>query len=289
MTGYGLGRATREHLTVTVEVKTLNSKGLEFHMRLPSHYLQQELMLKNLLTPYLIRGKVTVMVQVQNAMGESFDEAANLNTDVLKAYFHRLRGIHTELGIAGEPRLESLLNLPGVQSDKNNEISELENLLLEEAGKMAAEGVVKTRQQEGAILADELRMRGIRVGEYLQQVEPLEQPRIDAVRQRLNTAMAELPNTGNQQRERLEQEILFYLEKLDITEEKVRFRAHQEHFLRLLDDKESQGRKLVFVVQELWREANTLGNKASEFNMQTLVVQIKDELEKVKEQLMNVL
>jgi uncharacterized protein (TIGR00255 family) len=288
MTGYGLGQAQNEQFHATVQLKTLNSKNLEFHFRVPSRYQQEEIWLKNLLSGPISRGKVTVTVAIEPIQA-NVPTGELLNRSRVLAAWREAQAIAQELGTE-TPTLSSLLTLPEMwQSDTSSRVEAPEWQMVQQAAQAALEALMDNRKSEGAALAEDLAQRITHIETLLDEIEPYEAERVPQVRDRIRNALAELQGNVQVSEDRFHQELVYYLEKLDITEEKVRLRAHIAYFREMLAQPESQGRKLQFMVQELWREVNTLGTKSNELNIQKRVVNMKDEIEKVKEQLMNIL
>ncbi len=288
MTGYGAAELQDDRYYVTVELKSLNSKALEMNLRMPTAYHQQEVLLRNQLSPLLVRGKITGTLSVEDRQPSEQAADASLNGPLLLAYHRYLSDLAARVG-SPPPNLTDLLDLPDVQTPSARKVSEQEWKLVVEATKKAAEALRTNRRQEGARLETDFRMRLQNLEDMLESIAPWEAQRVPNIRQKLEQSLKELQNSVNYSEDRLHQELVFYLERLDVTEEQVRIRAHLAQFKSLLDGPESQGRQLLFLTQELWREINTLGNKANEVNIQQQVVRMKDELEKIKEQVMNVL
>jgi uncharacterized protein (TIGR00255 family) len=291
MTGFGAGRAQNEYLTVEVELKTLNSKHLELNFKGPAHYQNQELALRNLVAEHITRGKVSLVLNINPHQPTGPEHGRGMplvNTLKLKEYYWQLKAVQQELGIDASIDLTSLLNLPGIFDTPTPEIQEDEWALVQEALQQALARLTESRIQEGAALLKDIEARLEQLTVYLAAIKQHEAGRTHTIRTRLTQHIVELGENPAFNPERFEQEMLYYLEKFDINEEKVRIAAHIQHFRSILKQKESQGRKLQFLVQELWRETNTLGVKAYDVRIQTIVVEMKEELEKIKEQLMNV-
>jgi len=287
MTGYG--KVTRDfpERQIVAEIKTLNSKQADISVRLPALFRSKEIEIRRLLAEKLVRGKIEVTLSITDFTGATYPD---VNRAAVSHYLKQLRAIATELDIIYEEALvQSLLRWPEVLSEKSQEIDEelwqeTRETLLE-----AAAQVEQFRRQEGQMLEEDMRSHVTVIEELLQQVSPYEAERITAVRTRLQKQLDELGTLQTADRERFEQEIAYYLEKLDITEEKVRLDNHCRYFLETLERGGAAGKKLGFITQEMGREINTLGSKASHAEIQKLVVRMKDELEKIKEQTFNVL
>ena len=290
MTGFGKGEAALRNKKITVEIRSLNSKQLDLSLRLPAVYRQSESELRALVTRLLQRGKVDVSVSVESQVTET---SARINREVFAAYAARLReaaraaGLTTDTPEWDAAALQTLMRLPDVVSTESETISDEEHAALLAATEAAAAQLDAFRTQEGATLIADLLRRVDLIEQYKNEVVPFEQARTETIRARILDNIAKLGVEVD--RNRLEQEMIFYLEKLDITEEKVRLTNHCRYFREVAAQEEGVGRKLGFIAQEMGREINTLGSKANETNMQILVVKMKDELEKIKEQVLNIL
>ena len=289
MTGYGSATVSSGKYQVTAEMKSVNAKFLEFFFRLPPHYFEQEIRLKSRLGPRLTRGKVNVAITVESSSA-SARELAPINESVLAAYHARLLEIARKTGAPEAIRLDQLLELPNVVGEPSPEVDDEEWRLVTEAADLAADKLLESRAKEGAALREDLLARNARLGELLDGVAPLEPGRIGQLKERLKTALEQLADAFNMSEDRYHQEVVYYLEKYDITEEQVRLRAHLQNFYDTLHDSAADyhGRKLYFIMQEAHREVNTLGVKSYEAGIQELTVQMKEEVEKIKEQLMNI-
>ena len=290
MTGFGKGEAALRNKKITVEIRSLNSKQLDLSLRLPAVYRQSESELRALVTRLLQRGKVDVSVSVESQVTET---SARINREVFAAYAAQLREAARAAGLdPGTPEwdaaaLQTLMRLPDVVSTESETISDEEHAALLAATEAAAAQLDAFRTQEGATLIADLLRRVDLIEQYKNEVVPFEQARTETIKARILDNIAKLGVEVD--RNRLEQEMIFYLEKLDITEEKVRLTNHCRYFREVAAEEEGVGRKLGFIAQEMGREINTLGSKANETNMQILVVKMKDELEKIKEQVLNIL
>ena len=286
MTGFGKGEATLQNKRITVEIRSLNSKQLDLSLRLPAVYRQSEYELRNVIARTIQRGKVDVFVSVQS---QSVETSARINREVFREY---LRQMNDTLAFAGidadyDAILPVIMRLPDVVATEFEAISEEEHAALIAAAEAAAAQLDAFRTQEGAILIADLLRRVELIERYRDEVVPFEKARTETIRTRILDNLAKLPVEVD--RNRLEQEMIFYLEKLDITEEKVRLTNHCKYFREVAAGEEGAGRKLGFIAQEMGREINTMGSKANESNIQILVVKMKDELEKIKEQVLNIL
>lgn len=286
MTGYGSATMSSENYKVTVELKSLNSKFLEVVMKLPRSYVQHEIELRNFLTLQLKRGKVAAMLNVEVMNPEK--HRLRINKALAKAYSAELGALQAELGLEDPPTLQFLLTLPDVVSDEDNEGDPEEWDLIEVAFQKAAERLMESREREGKALERDLGIRVDLIKRRLETVEKLIPNRTENVRTRVMAALNEAKDRIQVDDNRFEQELLYYIEKLDVNEEVVRLRKHIEYFEQTLNEQISNGKRLSFISQEMGREINTIGSKANDAEVQAYVVQMKEELEKIKEQLANV-
>ncbi len=286
MTGFGKGEAVVGDKKFRVELRSLNSKQLDLSIKIPSKYRAAEAEVRSIVTRELQRGKVDCFVSFEAAVAET---SAHINREAFKAYAEELRQVSAEGGltISDDALLRSVLRMPDVVTNEEREVSDDELKAILEAATIAAEELNKFRVQEGAILIADLLKRIDLIEQYRHEVEPFEGARVDVIKARIreNIEKMQIEVDSN----RLEQEMIFYIEKLDITEEKVRLDNHCNYFREVAREEEAPGRKLGFIAQELGREINTMGSKSNEANMQRLVVKMKDELEKIKEQVLNIL
>lgn len=281
MTGFGKSVLQLPSKKITVEIKSLNSKNLDLNARIPSQYREKELLLRNKISKSLTRGKVDFSVYVESTGEET---SATVNAAVVKNYISQLReivsGDETEL-------LKMAVRMPDALKTEREEIDETEFDSIAEAVDEALKEINGFRSSEGKALEDELNQRTRNIQELLDKVIAMDPDRIAGVRERLHKNVSELKE--NVDENRFEQELIYYIEKFDITEEKVRLENHLQFFMENLNSEDSNGKKLAFISQEMGREINTIGSKSNYAPMQQLVVQMKDELEKIKEQLLNVL
>ena len=286
MTGFGKGEAALRNKKITVEIRSLNSKQLDLSLRLPAVYRQSEYEIRNLIARTIQRGKVDVFVTVES---QAVETSAHINREVFREYLRQMNDTLSFSGIdAGyDAILPVIMRLPDVVATEAEAISEEEHAALLAAVEAAAAHLDAFREQEGAILIADLLRRVELIEQYKTEVVPFEKARTDTVQARILDNLSKL--AVDVDRNRLEQEMIFYLEKLDITEEKVRLTNHCNYFREVASSEEGAGRKLGFIAQEMGREINTMGSKANEPNIQILVVKMKDELEKIKEQVLNIL
>ena len=286
MTGFGKGEAMVDDKKIRVELRSLNSKQLDLSIKLPGKYRAAEAEMRNIITRELQRGKVDCFVSFEAATAET---SAHINREAFKAYAKELREVCAENAVIADSDyfLKAILRMPDVITSEEREVSEAELAAIIEATKAACAELNNFRIQEGAILIADLLGRIDLIEKYRHEVEQFEGARVETIKNRIreNIEKLQLEVDNN----RLEQEMIFYIEKLDITEEKVRLDNHCNYFREVSASEEAPGRKLGFIAQELGREINTMGSKSNEANMQRLVVKMKDELEKIKEQVLNIL
>ncbi len=290
MTGVGKVTTRFEHKSITIFVKTLNSKQLDISTRLPLLYREREIDIRNLVAEHLVRGKIDLSISIDD-ISSTLVGVQKINELALKYYVDQLEEVAPSMGLE-RPSIEALLRLPGVLVNNDASIAELseEEWQVLRAGLIEAlEGVNAFRRQEGQMLEQALARRIEQIGQLLLEVEAPEAERIPSIKQKLEEALQKLSPEGID-RGRLEQELIYYIEKLDINEEKDRLRHHLSYFVEVLALPDGQqGKTLGFIAQEIGREINTLGSKSNNATMQQLVVRMKDELEQIKEQSLNVL
>ncbi|WP_195291146.1 YicC/YloC family endoribonuclease [Alistipes finegoldii] len=286
MTGFGKGEAALQNKKITVEIRSLNSKQLDLGLRLPAVYRQSEYEIRNIIARTIQRGKVDVFVTVES---QAVETPARINKEVFREYLHQMTDTLAFAGIDADydAIVPVIMRLPEVVSTETESISDEEHAALIAATEAAAARLDAFRMQEGAILIADLLGRVDRIESYKEEVVPFEKARTETIKARILDNLEKLQ--ADVDRNRLEQEMIFYLEKLDITEEKVRLANHCRYFREVAAGEEGAGRKLGFIAQEMGREINTMGAKANESNIQILVVKMKDELEKIKEQVLNIL
>ncbi|RXP61375.1 YicC family protein [Lutibacter sp. HS1-25] len=281
MTGYGKTVLQLSTKKITIELKSLNSKNLDLNVRIPSYYREKELDIRKELAATLERGKIDFSIYIENN-GEEVSSKVNENT--VKAYMNQLRKIVDASDIE---LLKIAVRLPDTLKTEREELDEEEWKQIEIGMHEAIVEINKYRSDEGLVLLNDFELRISNIQNLLEQVIELDPERIEQVREKLKKGVEELEAKVDQNR--FEQELIYYIEKLDITEEKVRLKNHLDYFKLALRSDDSNGKKLGFITQEIGREINTIGSKANYANMQKLVVQMKDELEKIKEQNLNVL
>lgn len=286
MTGYG--KAEQIYLTkrIVVEVKTLNSKQLDLSVKLPQEIRSQELEYRNMVATTLQRGKVDVMISITDT---NVEQNTHIEKEVIASYLKQVKEISEEYNIPQSSDLAMLLfKMPGIFVTPEQQYDETFFEKIKETLQAALDMTDSFRRQEGEILKQDLMKRKDLIMQYLNEVTPYENNRHDNIQNKLVKNLTELTQSGKYDENRFEQELIFYLEKLDITEEKVRLAKHCSYYEDTIDE-EGAGKKLGFIAQEMGREINTLGSKANDADIQRLVVKMKDELEKIKEQLFNIL
>jgi uncharacterized protein (TIGR00255 family) len=287
MTGYGIASFDAGNAKYTVEIKSLNSKFLELTLRLPKMFSDKEFQLRNDCNKQIERGKVSLSINVEQQNGVV--KAAGINTVLLKQYYDQLKTVSAELGEPASNLLQLALGLPEVVKYDEETVSEDEWKVVEKTFNQAVAAFQQFRSDEGNVLEQDLKYRIGIIVQNLKLVEVEEPKRVPLIRERLNQFLLEATSREAIDQNRFEQELIYYIDKLDITEEKIRLKTHCDYFIETLKNADANGKKLGFIAQEIGREVNTLGSKANDANMQKLVVGMKEELEKIKEQLLNVL
>ena len=282
MTGFGKSLLQLADKKIIIEIKSLNSKAIDLNTRIAQAYKEKELTLRKLISDTLERGKIDFTLTVENTSASS---TSTLNAPVVRGYIEQMRAISPN-----GPDVEFLkmaVRMPDSLTTPVQEVDEREFAQIEEQLVLALKQLQAFRSSEGAILQKDFELRIRNIQQLLTQVEALDKERLAAIRSRMERAVEEIRDRVDENR--FEQELIFYLEKLDITEEKVRLANHLNYFLTTLEEPQSNGRKLGFIAQEIGREINTLGSKANHAQMQQIVVLMKNELEKIKEQVLNIL
>lgn len=271
----------------TVEIKSLNSKFLELSLKIPKAFSDKEFVLRNDCSKQIERGKVNISINVEYA--ETTLKTSTINQALLGHYYQQLKRASEELGDNGSNLLQMALSFPEVVQYTSDEGTEDEWKAVYETFGDALINFQNFRKDEGNVLKQDLTLRINNIAEGMHSVSEQEPNRIPAIRERLNHFLEEAAGKENVDKNRFEQELIYYIDKLDITEEKIRLKSHLDYFLEALKDKDANGKKLGFISQEIGREINTMGSKANDAKMQQIVVGMKEELEKIKEQLLNVL
>ena len=287
MTGFGKASCQLNEKTISIEVKSLNSKSLDVSIKIPQNYRDKEQLIRNLANQLLVRGKVEIFLTFEN-LGGTTD--VSINKPLFTKYYNELKALAGELNAPlPDDLFSAITRFPEVLKQDAQESDEESWALIQQAITEAMEHADNFRKSEGAHLAEDLIARISEIRNLLTKIEPFEAQRIETLKTRLVKSLNELKEAGQPDPNRFEQELIFYLEKLDITEEKVRLSKHLDFFEDTIRGEDTPGKKLGFISQEIGREINTIGSKANDAEIQKLVVQMKDELEKVKEQLLNIL
>ena len=285
MTGYGRLTNKLQDKDITVEIRSLNSKYTDMRLKIPQNYKEKEAEMRKIVTERVERGKIDLLIEVRSLQG---DDSYGLNFPLFKKYYRELSKLAEELDMPKGDLMQAILKLPNVVSTDEEAIDEEEWKAVLETLNGAIDKFDKFRQDEGGAMETDLQLRIENILAYLEELDPFEQGRVTRLRQRLHQNLQEYLGKDKVDENRFEQEILFYLEKIDVTEEKVRLEQHCKYFLEeLAKDVTLKGRKLSFITQEMGREINTLGAKAYSSDIQKVVVRMKDELEKIKEQVAN--
>ena len=286
MTGFGKSEITLPTKKISVEVRSLNSKQLDLSVKLPGIYRSLEFDIRSRAAAAIQRGKADISVSFETTAVQT---SATINKDIFRAYLHQMNDALSFSGVDADydAIVPVIMRLPDVVSTQTESLSDEEQQALMQAVDEALARFTAFREQEGATLIADLLHRIDKIEEYKQQVEPYEKARTEVIKGRIREHIEKM--NLDLDNNRLEQEMIFYIEKLDITEEKVRLKNHCDYFREVAASEEAPGRKLGFIAQEMGREINTLGSKSNEANMQILVVKMKDELEKIKEQVLNIL
>lgn len=287
MTGFGKATAELATRKITIEIKSLNSKQLDLSARIPSLYKEKEMAVRNLLARKLERGKVDFSIYIENLGKET---SSQINQNIIEGYYNQITESAQKLGIdTPNDWYQLLLKLPDALKYEAQELDDEEWATVEKTIYEAIEQIILFRKQEGKMLADLFEDKITNISNLLKDIEPYEAERTDKIKQRINEALLKIENFDYDQN-RFEQEMIYYIEKLDINEEKSRLKNHLQYFIETINENTlGQGKKLGFIAQEIGREVNTMGSKSNHAEMQRIVVQMKDELEQIKEQVLNVL
>lgn len=287
MTGYGRAECDLRNVVYAVEIKSLNSKQLDLSVKIPIFLKEKEMEIRSWLGAELQRGKIEVGIYQEIKEGAA---GWSINRPVVEEYIRQLREIAGDTGLADpEQLIQVAMRLPDTLLSEKDKLQEDDWLKVRASIQAALDELNSFRDQEGKAMEKDIRLRINNIVQLLSEVAPFEEDRVAAVRNRILSALEELGKNHSTDSGRVEQEMIFYLEKMDITEEKVRLENHCRFFIETIDADSPAGKKLGFISQEIGREINTLGSKASEANIQRLVVGMKDELEKIKEQVLNVM
>lgn len=287
MTGFGRANTEYKEKKIIIDIKTLNSKSTDITTRIPNFYREKEIALRKLLASELQRGKIDFCMFVEINGGET---STKFSDKIILNYYNQLKTLCDTNNIPiSNDILSSIIRMPDVMTTNSENLNDEEWEYILISIKQAIEECKNFRQHEGNILAQDIISNLNSITELLSQVPQYEAERINVLKERLNHSLKEIVDTANIDANRYEQEIIFYLEKFDINEEKVRLKKHCDYFLQTLNSENFAGKKLGFIAQEMGREINTLGAKANHVEIQKLVIMMKDELEKIKEQILNVL
>jgi len=287
MTGYGIASFDSGNTKYTVEIKSLNSKFLELSLRLPKSFSDKEFQLRNDCSKQIERGKVNLSLNVEKA--DTVVSAAGIDKELLKHYYKQLKAVCDDLNEPASNLLQIALGLPEVVKYDEETVSEDEWKIAENTFKQAMAAFQQFRLDEGKVLEQDAKYRIGIILKNLELIEVEEPKRVPVIRERLDQFLTEAVGREAIDQNRFEQELIYYIDKLDITEEKIRLKTHCDYFIETLKNDDANGKKLGFISQEIGREINTIGSKANDANIQKLVVGMKEELEKIKEQLLNVL
>ena len=286
MTGYGKKTIQLPTKKITLEIKSLNSKNLDLNVRIPSYYKEKELEVRKTISAHLRRGKIDFSIYVEMTADESL---TSINSALVRNYMQQLRNI-LQSGVTNDVELlQMAVRMPDALKTEREELDEAEWEIINKGISEVIEKLIDYRTEEGKAMDADFRKSIATISDLLEEVKTLDTERLSAIRTRLDKTIEEIKSKNQVDRNRFEQEVLFYLEKMDINEEKVRLASHLDYFLKTMDSTESNGKKLGFISQEMGREINTTGAKANFAPMQKLVIQMKNELEQIKEQVLNVL
>ena len=287
MTGFGKATCEYGNKKIVVEIKSLNSKQLDVSTRISGLYREKDIEIRNELSQKLERGKIDLSLYVDNSGKESVTQ---INQSVLEAYYDQIRTLSVNLGIEVPSNwFEVLLRLPETMKTETVEMDDNELVEIKKAIALAIDQLTEFRIQEGKSLEGVFNAKIAHIGQLLEETAPYEMERVEKIKARLEENLQALSDKIDYDKNRLEQELIFYIEKLDVNEEKVRLRNHLDYFMETMQHEKSPGKKLGFIAQEIGREINTLGSKSNQSEMQKIVVLMKDDLEQIKEQVLNVL
>lgn len=286
MTGYGKATGEINNKKITVEIKSLNSKQADITVRIPSFYKEKELPLRSFINKELGRGKIELNLYVE-LLGEQ--SSYKLNKDLFKKYYNDLSDIANDIDETNTDFISVIAKMPDVLKSEREELDENEWHEIQKIIGIAIHNLNDFRSSEGSSLEKDITERINNISNLLKEVDQYEAIRVDTIKERIRNLLNETIGEDNVNKERFEQELIYYIEKLDVSEEKTRLKTHCEYFIETVNNNQSEGKKLGFISQEIGREINTLGSKANNADLQKIVVQMKDELEKIKEQVLNIL
>jgi len=286
MTGYGKSVFENEDKKVTIEIRSLNSKQIDINSKIPPLYREKEIAIRNIISQKIVRGKLDLILSIEN---KSSNNIPLINHEIVKNYYNQFVELKKDISFNESADLLSvIMRLPDSLKTDKEELNDEEWKEIELAINKALNFLDDFRMKEGKILEQDIKLRIENIQKSVREIENFEKERIDNIKNRIEKNSLEFLNNIDLDKNRLEQELLYYIEKIDITEEKVRLNSHCQYFSETINEN-NPGKKLAFISQEIGREINTIGSKANNLNIQKIVVQMKDELEKIKEQLMNVL
>ncbi len=287
MTGYGKAECELKDRKVIIEIKSLNSKNLDIYAKIPGIYREKELEIRNIISKKLLRGKVEVILYYEIS---DDNKATAINAEVVKKYFEQLKSIARDLNIeTSEQLLQMAIRLPDTLNTEHDQIDENDWDSIQKTIVKALDQLDEFRIQEGKYLKEDIVQRIKIIENSKNEITPFEIKRTEKIKDKLKESLTKAIDEKDYDKNRFEQELIYYLEKLDITEEKVRLSNHCNYFIEMINEPESNGKKLGFIAQEIGREINTIGSKANDSDIQKFVVLMKDELEKIKEQMLNIL
>lgn len=287
MTGFGKFIVEIPGKNISIEIKTLNSKQIDIYAKIPGFYKEKEISVRNMITKNIIRGKIEFIMHSDILNTEN---TPKINQDVVQNYFQQLKEISNSLGINTDPNiLQTIMRLPDTLKIERNALEESEWEIIEKGIEEALKELDDFRIQEGKSLEDEFVNRIKNIETLKAEVEKYEDERLETIKTRMNQNLSEFIPEASIDKNRFEQELIYFIEKLDVTEEKVRLDNHCKYFIEVMQNEFPNGKKLGFITQEIGREINTLGSKANHTEIQKIVIRMKDELEKIKEQVLNVL
>ncbi|MES2836730.1 MAG: YicC/YloC family endoribonuclease [Bacteroidota bacterium] len=286
MTGFGKEIVDANGKSINIEIRSLNNKQLDLNIRIPSLLKEKEYELRTIVAKQAERGKVDVLIYIEH--GEVSSEV-NINKELVKTYYNELLELQKLTGDKDQSLLPMVLKMPDVMKVERSELNDDEFLIIKSALEKALQKFNDFRNDEGHTLCNDLLQRISIINDLLIQTEGLDLQRKTKLRERIKKNVLEFVEEQKIDQNRFEQELIYYFEKVDITEEKTRLKTHLDYFTKTINEEQNQGRKLGFITQEIGREINTIGSKANDADMQKLVVQMKDELEKIKEQSLNIL
>lgn len=286
MTGYGKKIVEFNNKKISVEIKALNSKQLDLATRLPGYFREKDIEIRNIIAQRLERGKIELQMFTENS-----DNGQNviLNKNLIKSYYNQLLDLKNELNVTETDIFQLVFRLPDSLKSDREEFDENEWKVVSETINLVIDEVNSFRKQEGSAMATDLEKHVDRISELLSDVQKPETERLIKIKKRIRENLNEFVQANKIDENRFEQELIYYIEKIDISEEKVRLKNHCSYFKEIMKTQDSSGKKLGFIAQEIGREVNTLGSKANDTDIQTIVIEMKDELEKIKEQVLNIL